>query len=180
MRSVAEVLQVIRRKPNTSNTNSVAASAATLPIRLSGTVPSTQSSYEVHPSDGELGDPNGRTGNDWLYPDNPRGRFDTDTVNGDRLQDQTSRHLHEGAAPGRIPRGWNNRSTGKTGGGITGNPSGEIGAQITITGQQGGTGEMMYVPHTPTPRGVGISRPYLRTVDDAANVPAVFVASPRS
>lgn len=179
--AVAEILRAIRRKPNTGNTNSVAASAATLPIRLSGTVPSTLTAYDRDPKDASLDNdrPYGRTGNDWPYPDNPRGRADVSEVNGDRLQDQTARHLHEGEAPGRIPHFWNNRTSGKVGRGITGNPSGDDTPYITVSGEVGGgTGDMMYVPHTPTPRGVGVSRPYLRTVDDAVTIPGVFIADP--
>lgn len=181
MGKIAQVLGVIRRKPNTYNTNNVAASAATLPIRLSGTVPNTQAEYDPNPKDASLDNDNpiGRTGNDWLYPDLPRSRFDVDTVNGDRLQDQTGRHIHEGEAPGRIPRGWNSRIHGKTGGGITGSPDGEVSPYITMTGESGGgVGEMMYIPHTPTPRGIGVSRPYLRTVDDAASIPGIFISDP--
>lgn len=176
------VFNAIRRKPDHDRTtNNGAASSATLPIRLSGTVPHTLSEYDANPNDAGLGNnnPNGRTGNDWTYPDYPRGRFDVGTVNGDRLQDATARHIHEGPGPGRIPRGWNNRLIGKVGRNITGNPSGDDFAPITITGDSaGGIGDMMYVPHTPTPRGVGIARTYLRTVDDAAPIPGVFLSDP--
>lgn len=179
--AIADVLRVIRRRPNTGNTNSVAASAATLPIRLSGTTPDTNATFERDPKDGELGgdNPNGRTGNDWLYPDLPRGRFDVSEVNGDRLQDQTGRHIHEGEAPGRIPRGWNSRITGKVGLGISGNPAGATSLGIVITGDPaGGLEDMMYIPHTPTPRGIVTSRPFLRTVDDAAPIPGIFLSDP--
>lgn len=176
----AEILKTIRRRPNTGNTSNVAASGATFPIRLGGTSPATDVNYERDPKDAALGNdnPNGRTGNDWLYPDMPRGRFDVGTVNGQRRQAQTWRHLHEGEAPGRIPRGWNSRVSGKVGG-SSGNPAGTQSPEITMTGTQGGgLGEMMYIPHTPTPRGVGIARTYLRTVDDAANIPGVFLSDP--
>lgn len=178
--AIAEALKVIRRKPNRGNTKDVSASGATLPIRLSGTSPAQVQEYERNPSDAQLGndDPNGRTGNDWYYPDNERGRFDVSEVNGDRLQDQTSRHLHEGEAPGRVPRAWNNRVHGKVSG-VSGSPSGLQSVDVTITGQPGGgEGEAKYVPHTPTPRNTGIARTYLRTIDDAAYVPGVYVSDP--
>lgn len=181
--AIAEILKTIRRKPNTGNTKDVSASAATLPIRLSGTVPYTPTEYTPNPQDASLDNDNpiGRTGNDWTYPDSPRGRFDVSEVNGDRLQDQTGRFLHTGIGPGRIPRGWNSRVSGKVGRNITGNPSGDNNPDIVITGDAaGGLGDMMYVPHTPTPRGTGISRPYIRTVDDSAMIPGIFVGSPRS
>lgn len=177
----AEVLKTIRRKPNRFNTKSVAASSATEPIRLSGTVPFNPVEYDPKPHDASLDNdqPYGRTGNDWTYPDSPRGRFDVNTVSGDRLQDQTGRLLHVGEAPGRIPRGWNSRVTGKVGSGITGTESGEVTPSITVTGESGGgLGEMMYIPHTPTPRGVGIARAYHRTIDDAAFIPGVYVTNP--
>jgi hypothetical protein len=145
-------------------------------------VPVTNSEFTNNPNDPGLGDdnPNGRTGNDWLYPDLPRGRFDVSEVNGDRLQDFANTHLSEGEAPGRIPRGWNSRNKGKTGDSISGNPSGAIASDITVTGQDGGgVAGMMYVPHTPTPRSIVTARAYHRTVDDAANVPGVFIGNPR-
>ena len=182
MSSLTETLKSIRRKPNRATTNSDKASSATEPIRLSGTVPVTNSEFNRNPSDPGLGDdnPNGRMGNDWLAPDLPRGRFDVSEVNGDRLQDFANTHLSEGEAPGRIPRGWNSRNKGKTGDGISGNPDGSIGSYITTTGDpNGGIAGQMYVPHTPTPRSITTARTYQRTVDDAANVPGVFIGNPR-
>lgn len=170
----------IRRKPdNNPTTNKGAASGATLPIRLSGTSPNQEASYERNPRDGELGgdNPNGRSGNDWTYPDYPRGEFRVNVQNGDRLQDFANTHLSEGEAPGKIPRGWQNRFSGKLGTGITGNPVGDNFFMDTITGQDGGgIGDMRYIPHTPTPRNSMVARPFLRTVDDYAPIPGVFVA----
>lgn len=175
-------LDVINRKPDNSKQESAASGATDLskkPIRLSGTSEDQEYDINLNPSeeDAELGDLNGRTGNDWPYPDSPRGRFDVDTVNGDRLQDFANTHLSEGPAPGRIPRGWNNRQLGKVGRDITGNPSGDNSAPITITGNAaGGIGDMVFVPHTPTPRNTTVARPYLRTIDDSASIPGVYVA----
>lgn len=172
-------LQTIRRPSKRGGGNGIAREIVT-PIRLSGTNTDTETRYERDPKEPGLGNdnPNGRTGNDWTYPDYPRGRFDVSEVNGDRLQDQTGRHIHEGEAPGRIPRQWNNRVIGKVGG-ISGSVSGEIHPGITITGDAaGGIEDMMYVPHTPTPRTITPSRPYLRTVDDAAQVPGIFLSDP--
>lgn len=129
----------------------------------------------------QQGYPNGRTGNDWMYPDRPRGYFQNNTDPGDRLQDFANTHLSEGPNPGRIPRPWNNRNKGKLGRDLTGNPAGGIGFESTSSGQSGasgGIGDMMYVPHTPIPRGSIVARAYRRTVDDAAQVPAVYVADP--
>ena len=173
----------IRRKPDSAPEYSQASMAPDLspkhPLRMSGTNDDLQYDVNLNPSadETELGDANGRTGNDYMYPDLPRGRFDINTVNGDRLQDFANSHLSEGEAPGRIPRGWNNRSIGKTGRNISGNPSGDNFLADTISGDQyGGIGDMVWVPHTPTPRNTTIARPYLRTIDDSASIPGVYVA----
>lgn len=175
-------LKSIRRKPDTNRTtNNGAASGATLPIRLSGTSPNALESVNRDPKDAPITDvqDQGRYGNDWLYPDWPRGRFDVGTVNGDRLQDIANSHLSEGPNPGRVPRQWNNRIQGKVGRGITGNPDGDNNPYIVLTGDAaGGLGDMMYIPHTPVPRILTTARTYLRTVDDAAQVPGVFLSDP--
>lgn len=168
------VFQAIRRKPDTGKTDESYRSR--LPVRLSGTNEDTETN--VRP-DEQLGEDNGRTGNDYTYPDWPRGRFDVGLQRGDRLQDFANTHMSEGDAPGRIPRQWNDRIHGKVGRGLTGEVSGETSEPITITGNAaGGTGDMKYVPHTPIPRGTIISRPYLRTVDDSAAIPAIYVGDP--
>jgi hypothetical protein len=174
--SASQVLAAIRRKSQPAS-DSMISSMTGQDIRMSGTTTEVLESIEPNPPDGQLGSINGRTGNDWFYPDNPRGVGLIDTVNGDRMQDMTSRHLHEGQAPGRIPRMWQNRNSGKLGRNITGNPSGDVGTVLTISGDpSGGLGDQMYVPHTPIPRGSIIARPYKRTVDDAVNIPAIFVS----
>lgn len=145
-------------------------------LRLSGTTTNIESDYNKVAVDGQLGSPIGRQGNDWEYPDT-NGAFNQQ-ANGDRLQDFANTHLHEGPPPGKIPHLFNMRVHGKTGG-VTGTPTGEIGSLITVTGQSaGGIGDMAHIPHIQIVRGRGIAKPYLRTVDDAANVPGIFIADP--
>jgi len=175
-RSVADVYKAIGRKVKPAS-DSMTSSMTGQNIRMSGTTEEVLESVEPNPNDGQLGPINGRTGNDWFYPDQPRGVGYIDTVSGDRMQDMTSRHLHEGAAPGRIPRMWQNRISGKLGRGIAGNPSGDVGYSMQLAGKSsGGIGDQMWVPHTPLPRNSIIARPYKRTVDDAVNIPAIFVS----
>jgi hypothetical protein len=151
-------------------------------IRMSGTNMDVE--YDVN-SNGPGGltddNPNGRTGNDWEYPDWPRGYFVENQDPGDRLQDIANTHLSEGPNPGRIPRPWNSRIHGILGRGITGQPYNlaDAGFTLGVTGNAaGGTGDAKYVPHTPTPRNMTLSRAYARTVDDAAPIPAVYVSDP--
>lgn len=184
----AEVFAAIRRKPDFNPTaNKGAASGSALPsgnpLRMSGTVPTDYESYEANPKDGELGTTNGRNGNDQPMPNGVRGRFDVGQINGDRLQQFANTHLSEGPAMGRIPRGWNDRAYGVLGRDISGNPDGDDSfASVAASGPSntgtGGIGDMKFVPHTPTPRNVGIARTYLRTVDDAAQIPGVFLSDP--
>lgn len=167
----------IRRKPD-NNKGTAQASGATLPIRMSGTSPAQQYDVDLspNPDDVELGDANGRTGNDWPYPDS--NDFRVGVIEGDRLQDFANTHISEVPdTVGRIPRGWANRVLGKVGRDITGNPDGDNAAPITITGNPaGGIADMRWVPHTPTPRNITVARPYQRTIDDSANIPGVYVA----
>lgn len=168
----------IRRKKDRSK-GTTEASGATQPIRMSGTSPAQLYDVNLNPSDAdaELGDANGRTGNDWPYPDTYQ-YFQVGVIKGDRLQDIANTHISEvPETVGRIPRGWVNRTLGKVGRDITGNPDGDNAAPITITGNDaGGIGDMQYMPHTPTPRNVTVARPFLRTIDDAASIPGVYVA----
>jgi hypothetical protein len=174
--AISDTYRAIRRKVKPAS-DSMTSSMTGQNIRMSGTTEDVLESIEPNPQDGQLGPVNGRTGNDWFYPDNPRGVGQIDTVNGDRMQDMTSRHLHEGQAPGRIPRMWQNRISGKLGRGITGNPGGDVGFTMNLSGDSaGGTGDQMFVPHTPLPRNSIVARPFKRTVDDAVNIPAVYVS----
>lgn len=150
-----------------------------LPIRMSGTNPDTEVAIDKSGSSDPMDQPPiGRTGNDYSYPDYPRGYFQLGTVNGDRLQDIANTHLSEQPeVPGRIPRPWNNRYKGKTGRGLTGNESGSNEEPLTVSGESaGGTGDMVYIPHIFVPRGSVVARAYMRTVDDAAAIPAVYVS----
>lgn len=148
-----------------------------LPIRMSGTNPDTEVAIDKSGSSDPMDNPPiGLEGNDYSYPDFPRGYFQLGTVNGDRLQDVANTHLSEQPeVPGRIPRGWNNRIAGKIGRGH--DESGATNEPITVTGDSaGGTGDMVYIPHLFVPRGSVVARAYMRTVDDAAAIPAVYVS----
>jgi hypothetical protein len=142
---------------------------------------SRNSSQIIGPSDRpdtQLGLPIGREGNNWPYPDSTMiPEFNTDP--GHRVQDFANSHLSEGPNPGRIPRFWNNRDSGKLGRNITGNRVGDQGLALDATGQaNGGIGDAKYVQHIQIPRGQIIARAFARTVDDAANIPAVYVSDP--
>lgn len=170
MTSVAEVKQLIRRKrgPGVSTGDDQK--------RQNYSRNSTQTIVAKN-DDTELGPAIGREGNNWPTPDSNVPLIGL--VNGDRLQDFANTHLNEGEAPGRIPRFWNNRDSAKLGRSIDGNPSGDQGLALDITGQEdGGIGDAKYIQHLPVPRGTVIARAYARTVDDSANIPAVFVSDP--
>jgi hypothetical protein len=132
----------------------------------------------IHP-DTQLGLAEGRMGNDYPYPDNPRGGFILENDPGDRYQSIANSGLSEGPNPGRIPRGWQDRRLGKTGRDLSGTPNGGNFFDLGITGNpDGGVGDAKYIQHVQVPRGSVIARAYARTVDDAANVPAVYVSDP--
>ncbi len=136
---------------------------------------STDTVQEITRSDTQLGLPIGRQGNDWPTPDNEAILFNTDP--GKRQQDFANTHLSEGPNPGRVPRFWNDRRLGKVGRHITGTPSGDN--YLTLgSGPAGGLGDDRYIQHVQVPRGSMVARAFARTVDDAANVPAVYVGDP--
>jgi hypothetical protein len=148
-------------------------------IRMSGTRTVTLQEVDSHPQDGPIDEDNpiGRQGNEWTYPDFPRGISVINQDPWDRLQSFANSTLSEGPTPGRIPRMWNFRTNGKVGRDITGNPSGDTSAPITLTGDSaGGIGDMKWIPHVQIPRGTSMARTYLRTVDDSAAIPGVFIA----
>lgn len=170
---MSNILRVVRRKSHNEPADDKKA------VRLSGS--SLNTGINIDRSNGEIDadNPVGRTGNDWTYPDLPRGAYIVDPNVDNRYQDMTSRHLHEGPLPGRIPFMFNARTHGKLGRAVTGNPSGDIGFTVDVTGESsGGVGDLKYVPHTPIPRGSIMARAFMRTVDDAAFVPAIYVADP--
>lgn len=139
---------------------------------------STQTIVSRGQPDTQLGKAIGRQGNDWPTPDT-RGGYVIDTVNGQRLQDYANSHLSEQEAPGRIPRMWNDRKNGKVGRGITGNPSGDNFFTFDLTGNSaGGEGDQKFMLHQVVPRGMTVARGHVRTIDDAATIPAVYVSDP--
>lgn len=111
-------------------------------------------------------------------PDDTRGAYIIDTVNGDRLQDFANSHLSEGPAPGRIPRFWNDRRSGRVGR-SNNNPVGDNFLTLEITGiASGGAGDGKFLAHQKVPRGTALARAAARTVDDSAQIPAVYVSDP--
>jgi hypothetical protein len=119
----------------------------------------------------------GRMGNDYPAPSTP----ETFELGADwkRYQDFANSHLNEGPTPGRIPRPFQARASGKLGDEISGTPAGTIGFKLGISGNDaGGIGSAMYIPHTNVIRGAGHVSGALRTIDDGAQVPGVYVADP--
>lgn len=145
-----------------------------LPIRMSGTKPNQEYSIDKNPADGPAGPPIGRQGNDHKTPD--VDYFLIEQVNGDRLQDFANTHLSEGPKPGRLPRRWTDLIRGKLGDAVTGQADGTTG--VIKANQTGGAQDQKYIPHIGIPRGSVIARAYLRSVDDAAPIPAVYVGDP--
>lgn len=169
--SVAEVLRIVRRRAGSGHDGQ-----PNNGIRMSGTRTQTLTNIE---QDTQLGDPIGRQGNDYLYPDLPRGATVINQDPGDRLQDFANTHLSEGPNPGRIPRFWNDRRSGKVGRGITGDPAGDNFLALAVTGQSdNGMADAKFIMHVQIPRGSTMARAYARTVDDAANIPGVYVSDP--
>ena len=173
MDSVARVLAVIRkpRGPGSQPHEDK--------LRMSGTSTYTLTEVDMKPADGPLGGTIGREGNDHPTPDDPRGAFVVGTANGDRLQDIANTHLSEGPTPGRIARQWNARYGANVGRGISGDPTGDNFFTLGITGDpSGGIGDGRYIQHIQIPRGQVVARAFARSVDDSANIPAVYVTDP--
>lgn len=165
--------RIVRRRPQLLGENSMDAARSQETSRNS-----RQTIVSRGQRDTELGDPNGRQGNDWPSPD-VRGGWVIDEVNGQRLQDYANSHLSEQEAPGRIPRLWNDRRLGKVGRGITGNPVGDNSLTLEITGvSAGGEGDGKFMLHQVVPRGLTTARAHARTIDDAVSIPAVYVGDP--
>ena len=119
-----------------------------------------------------------RENSNWATPGDTRGLSFVQSNMGDRLQDYANSHLSEGEPPGRIPHFWNDRALGKTGRSIHG-PVGDNFLTLDVTGTgHGGEGDARYLQHQQVPRGVTIARAFARTVDDSANIPAVYVSDP--
>lgn len=170
MDSVARVLAVVRKPRGTGSQPHDDG------IRMSGT---TTDTLTATGSDQPIGGEIGWQGNDHPTPDDPRGEFVINTANGDRLQDFANTHLSEGPTPGRIPRQWNARKGANVGRAITGNPTGDDFFTLGVSGSpDSGVGDAKYIEHVQIPRGQVVARAFARTVDDAANIPAVYVSDP--
>jgi hypothetical protein len=147
-----------------------------IPINLGGSTPARQS--DVHASDSITEqDANGLTGNDYKYPTVMNWEINGDP--GKRYQDIATSHMSEGANPGRVPRPYYQRDGGKLGRQVSGSRAGTVGLDLTIVGQVGGgiAGDM-YIPHTSIQRPAGRAAGSLRTIDDGAMIPGVFIADP--
>jgi len=179
MSTVSGINRLLGRKTGSEDSTNEHKTVIRTGIRMSGTRVQTLVNIDKNPKDAspDNANPQGRQGNDWLYPDYPRGMFIINQDPGDRLQDFANTHLSEGPTPGRIPRPWNFRTNGKLGRSVSGNPSGDVGFTNTVDGQPGGgIADMKYIMHVQIPRSTSMARTYARTIDDAANVPAIYVA----
>lgn len=128
-----------------------------------------------HTSDG-LGDnnPNGRQGNDFRTPTPEITQIEQ---GGARRQDVARTYLGDGILPGRIPHFFNERCFGKVGKENT--PAGITSLLLNISGDSaGGLGDAQYIPHTSVLRPSGKASGSLRTINDGAQIPGVFIADP--
>ena len=165
------VHRMIGVKPDSQGTET-----GRLPIVMSGTTPAVQSG--IHPSDSITEqDANGLTGNDYKYPTDVNWEINTDP--GKRYQDIATSHMSEGPNPGRVPRPYYQCNGAKLGRNITGSRVGVVGLDLTIVGQEGGgiAGDM-YIPHTSILRPAGRTTGSMRTIDDGAMIPGVYIADP--
>src|ERR1035437_5780849 len=159
---------LIRRKPDTQPTK-----AATLPVVMSGTKPAVTGN--IHKSDSLTEQvATGRMGNDFPTPTPERFVINADK---ERYQDIANSHLSEGPTPGRIPRPYNDRQAGKIGSPNT--PEGRNTFLLGLSGvSAGGQGDAMYIQHTSIIRPAGRASGTLRTIDDGAQIPGVYLADP--
>lgn len=161
---------LIRNKRDTEGTTK----EAVVPQVAGPTTQQTLSS-NLHPSDG-LGDnnPNGRQGNDFRTPTPEITQIEQ---GGARRQDVARTYLGDGIIPGRIPHFFNDRCLGKVG--KENSPAGIASLLLNISGNSaGGLGDAMYIPHTSILRPSGKAAGSLRTINDGAQVPGVFLADP--
>jgi len=156
----------VRRKTDTQSTKSA-------PIFAPAT--STQIEGQVHKSDSLTEQvATGLMGNDYTYPTPERFQNGSDGRHTTGIENS---HLNEGPNPGRIPRPYNDRANGKTG--RNNNIGGDVGLVLNISGNSaGGLGGAMYIPHTSILRPAGKVSGSLRTIDNNAQIPAVFLADP--
>ena len=163
--------KAINQKPNTEATKPT----KVRPVNMAGTTPVTLN-RSIHKSD-SLTEQNadGLMGNDYTYP--IHNDWVVSESNGARLQDIANSHLSEGPAPGRIPYAYSNKWMAKLGRGIEGNPGGDVGFLLNISGERaGGLGDAQFIPHVSIQRPAGMARAAYRTIDDGAMIPGVFVA----
>ena len=164
--------KMIRRQPSGGNSDRPTPN----PIRMSGTTVKTLDSAP-HKSDSltEQVD-TGLMGNDYEYPTRLTGVYETGSPN--RRQDIARSYLSDGPNPSRIPfmdnpGNWNGKL------GRDGSPDGDVGFLLNITGSpNGGLGDAQFIPHVSILRPAGMARGAMRTIDDGAMVPGVFVADP--
>jgi hypothetical protein len=143
---------------------------------MGGTVIQTLNS-KLHKSDSltEQAD-TGLMGNDHPTPTTERFVVGADPK---RFADIANSHLNDGPTPGRISRPYNDRNIGKLGNGMSGQLVGEVGLLLNISGvDAGGLGDAMYIRHTSVLRPAGKSVGSLRTIDDGAQIPGVYLADP--
>src|ERR1035437_6369397 len=162
------LLNILRRKKDTQSTKAVP-----LPVVMSGTKPTYAT--QVRKSDSLTEQiATGRMGNDFVTPTPERFILEADK---ERYQDIANSHLSEGPTPGRIPRPYNDRMLGKIGRGNT--PAGHTTLLLGLSGvSAGGQGDAMYIQHTSVIRPAGKAAGSLRTIDDGAQVPGVYLADP--
>jgi hypothetical protein len=165
--------KMIRRVPNTDSEKQVPYK----PVRMSGTVVETLNS-NPHKSDSLTEQVNtGLMGNDAQYPQD--GNWKVETPSSNRRQDITRSGLSDGPAPGRIPYLWQDRNLGRDGKDVSTNTQVTNGLLLSISGSPaGGQGDAMFIPHESILRPAGMARGSMRTIDDGAMIPGVFVADP--
>ena len=144
------------------------------PIVLAGTTPAVEGN--LHRSDSLTEQvATGLMGNDHTYPTTERFVEGGDK---ERYQDIANSHLSEGPTPGRIPRPYNDRNMGTTGKSLH-SQTAPIGLLLSISGNSaGGQGDASYIPHTSILRPAGHAAGSLRTIDDGAQIPGVYLADP--
>jgi hypothetical protein len=161
-------LTLLRRQKDTQSTKQVP-----LPVNMAGTEPTFASKIRKSDSLTEQV-ATGLMGNDFVTPTPERFIIDADK---ERYQDIANSHLSEGPTPGRIPRPYNDRMAGKVG--RNNAPAGVTSLLLNISGvSAGGLGDAVYIPHTSIVRPAGKASGSLRTIDDGAQIPGVYLADP--
>jgi hypothetical protein len=161
-------LNILRIKQDTQPTQAVK-----LPVNLTGSTKPVVGN--LHQSDSLTEQvATGLMGNDFVTPTPERFILEADK---ERYQDIANSHLSEGPTPGRIPRPYNDRMAGKIG--RNNAPAGVTSLLLNISGvSAGGLGDGVYIPHTSVLRPAGRASGSLRTIDDGAQIPGVYLADP--